>query len=141
MKWGVMLADVLQSLLRKPATERYPRERRPPPGLLRGALRFDPRQCTGCNLCVKDCPAEALEVITLDKTAKRYGVRYHVDRCTFCAQCVQSCPHGCLSLRDGTWELAARSREPFTLQLGDDADGQIGVAGGAGAKPAEKPAG
>ena len=39
---------------------------------LRALLQFNPEKCTGCGVCVKDCPAEALELITLDKASKRF---------------------------------------------------------------------
>ena len=136
MRMGTMLADVLRSLLRRPSTERYPFERRSAPPRLRGALRFDPQACTGCALCVMDCPALAIELLTVDKAAKRFALRYHVDRCTFCAQCVQSCKHGCLSLDSEQWELAARDLEPFARDLGNEPDGKPDLADGTGAEPA-----
>lgn len=106
MKPGVMLRDVLRSATERPATQRYPFERRPAPIRLRGMLRWDPARCTGCALCVKDCPAEAIELITLDKQAKRFVLRYYADRCTFCGQCAYSCRFDCLELTGDEWELA-----------------------------------
>ena len=117
-----MLGDVLRSLLRRPATRRYPRERAAPPERLRGALRFDPARCTGCAMCVRDCPADAIELITIDKAARRFVLLYHLDRCTFCAQCARTCSFGCLSLSSERWELAAPSREQLAVYYGDDAD-------------------
>jgi formate hydrogenlyase subunit 6/NADH:ubiquinone oxidoreductase subunit I len=122
MKIGAMLSDVFRSLLRRPATRQYPLERQPAPERLRGKLRWHPEKCTGCCLCVKDCPANAIEVIMVDKAARRFVVRYHLDRCTYCAQCVQSCRQGCLEMSSEEWELAAASKEPFTVYYGDEAD-------------------
>jgi NAD(P)H-quinone oxidoreductase subunit I len=85
MKLSAMLGDVLRSLFRRPATERYPFERHPTPPRLRGALHWNPDKCTGCCLCVKDCPANAIEIITIDKANKRFVLRYHADRCTYVA--------------------------------------------------------
>lgn len=127
-----MLSDVARALFHRPVTERYPFERHAAPERLRGMLHFDPERCTGCALCVKDCPAAALELITLDKASKRFVLRYHVDRCTFCAQCVQSCKHDCLRLTDGSFELAARDKDAFTLSYGKDADVAAVMAGPAG---------
>ena len=132
MRFGTMLADVLRSLFRRPVTERYPFEQYPTPPRLRGSLRFEPEKCTGCALCVKDCPANALEVITVDKASKRFVLRYQVDRCTYCAQCVQSCRHECLSLSSTDWELAAPTRDLFTHYYGKEADVTAAMANAAG---------
>jgi formate hydrogenlyase subunit 6/NADH:ubiquinone oxidoreductase subunit I len=129
MKIGTMLRDIAQSLFRRPATRRYPAERRAPPERLRGALRWNPERCTGCRMCTKDCPANAIELITLDKAGKRFVLRYHLDRCTFCAQCVQTCRFGCLEMANDQWELAALRKEPFTVYYGNDADVEAVLAG------------
>ncbi len=122
MKIVTMLRDVLRSLLKRPFTEQYPFEHRPSPERLRGKLHFDPEQCTGCCLCVKECPADAIELITLDRKAKQFVLRYHADRCAFCAQCVQNCRFECLNMSPEEWELAATNKEPFTIYYGDEAD-------------------
>ncbi|MEA4906934.1 MAG: 4Fe-4S binding protein [Chloroflexi bacterium] len=122
MKIGAMLGDVVRSLFSKPVTERYPFERKPAPERLRGKLYWDPSKCTGCQLCVKDCPSNALELVVLDKVNKRFVLRYHVDRCTYCAQCVQNCRFNCLNMSNEDWELAALNKEPFTVFYGKDED-------------------
>lgn len=122
MKIGAMLSDVLTSLFKKPATEKYPFERKPAPERLRGQLFWDPGKCTGCQLCIKDCPANAIELVVLDKVNKRFVMRYHMDRCTYCAQCVQSCRFNCLSMSNEEWELASLKKEPFTVYYGRDED-------------------
>jgi formate hydrogenlyase subunit 6/NADH:ubiquinone oxidoreductase subunit I len=122
MKFSTMLKDVLRSLWQRPITEKYPFEKRPAPERLRGKLHYDPEKCTGCCLCSMECPADALELITLDKKEKRFVLRYHVDRCTYCAQCVQNCRFACLEMSPEEWELAATSKEPFTIYYGDEAD-------------------
>ena len=62
----------------------------------------------------------ALELIIIDKKARRFVMRYHVDRCAFCAQCVQSCRFGCLEMTGGEWELAANNKKPFVVYYGDE---------------------
>jgi formate hydrogenlyase subunit 6/NADH:ubiquinone oxidoreductase subunit I len=129
MKFGTMLRDVSSSLVKKPVTERYPAERREVAVRLRGRLHYDPEKCIGCDLCAKDCPAMALELIVLDKKAKRFVLTYHVDRCTFCAQCVESCRHGCLELVADEWELASLTRDAFTYYYGEEQDVREFLAG------------
>ncbi len=130
MKFRVaaMLNDVLASLFKRPVTERYPFLRYPAPDRLRGMLLWNPEKCTGCALCSKDCPSNAIELITIDKKAKRFVVEYHVDRCTYCAQCVQNCRFECLSMSHEQWELAALTKEPFTVYYGKDEDVQTILA-------------
>ncbi|MBN1964805.1 MAG: 4Fe-4S binding protein [Anaerolineae bacterium] len=122
MKLGAMLNEVTVSLFRRPSTRRYPAECVPAPQRLRGLVRWHGDKCTGCGLCGKDCPANAIEVVTLDKANKRFVMVYDVDRCAFCAQCVHSCRQGCLEMADDQWELAALSREPLCIFYGAEAD-------------------
>jgi len=119
---ATLLCDVLSALLHRPVTVLYPTERRAVPANLRGALTWNPEKCTGCGLCVKDCPSNAIELITLDKAARRLVIRYHADRCAFCAQCAQNCRFKCLEMSPEQWELAALDKQPFMVLLGEEAD-------------------
>lgn len=122
MKIPTMLVDIVRSLFSKPATERYPAVEPDEPERLRGKLDWNPDQCTGCQLCVKDCPADAITLITLDKAEKRFVMLYDAGRCTFCAQCIQSCRFNCLSLSNTDWSMAAGDKSPFTEYIGGEAD-------------------
>ncbi len=122
MMIGAMLGDITRSLFKAPVTERYPFEKKPAPDRLRGKLVFDPTKCTGCKVCLRDCPANAIDLVVVDKAAKRYVMTFHVDRCTYCAQCVVNCNFDCLALSDTEWELAALDRDAFVTQLGRDED-------------------
>jgi formate hydrogenlyase subunit 6/NADH:ubiquinone oxidoreductase subunit I len=122
MKIGAMLGDIFSSLFKKPITEQYPFERREAPPHFRGKLVWDPNKCTGCGLCMKDCPSDAIEVITIDRANKRFVMRYNIDRCTYCAQCVQNCRFDCLEMSHDQWELASTTKEPFTVYYGREED-------------------
>jgi formate hydrogenlyase subunit 6/NADH:ubiquinone oxidoreductase subunit I len=132
MTIATMLQDVLASLVRPPATEKYPFERQPVPVRLRGKVAWDPEQCTGCQLCTRDCPAQALELTILDRKAKRFVMHYQVDRCLFCSQCASSCARDAIWLSHDEWELAALNKEPFDVYYGADADVQAVLADTAG---------
>lgn len=122
MRIGAMIGDISRSLFKRPVTERYPFERKPTPERLRGKLMFEPAKCTGCKICVRDCPAMAIELLVVDKATKRFVMRFHSDRCTYCAQCVVSCNFDSLAMSHDVWELAALSRAPFATQLGRTED-------------------
>ncbi len=122
MKIGTMFRDVARSLVSEPATVPYPTTPRPVPERTRGRLHWHSADCTGCGLCAKDCPANAIDIITLDAKAKHHIVRYHGDRCIYCGQCVQSCRFNCLELVSGEWELAATDPDQLVILYGDDDD-------------------
>ena len=117
-----MLGDISRSLFKKPVTEFYPFQKKPGPDRLRGKLVFDPAKCTGCKICVRDCPAAAIELHVVDKAAKRFVMTFYTDRCTFCAQCVFSCNFDSLSLSAQEWELASLAREAFKVPCGRPED-------------------
>jgi len=122
MRIGAMLGDVSRSLFKRPVTELYPFERRETPSRLRGMVVFDATRCTGCKICMRDCPARALDLVVVDKATKRFAMRFHVDRCTYCAQCVVSCNFDALSMSHDDWELAGLTPEQFLRTYGRDED-------------------
>jgi formate hydrogenlyase subunit 6/NADH:ubiquinone oxidoreductase subunit I len=127
-----MLKDVLTSLVQPPVTERYPFERPRVPTRLRGLLTWDREKCVGCGLCVRVCPAEAIELTVIDKKEKRFVQHYYLDRCLLCAQCVYSCPTSALAMSNEKWELAALKKEQFDVYYGEHADVQAAMASHAG---------
>lgn len=122
MSFGSMFKDLLLSFFSAPVTEKYPFERPDTADRFRGKLHYDPSKCTGCNLCSKDCPANALEIVILDRATKRFVARYNMARCVYCGQCIQSCRFKCLELSKEDWELAALNKDLFSVNYGKDAD-------------------
>ena len=121
MKIGTMFKDIVESTFTKSATQLYPAEKVSPPDRYRGELFFDPKACTGCSLCVKDCPSNAIELTILDRAAKRYVMKYQKDRCVYCGQCVINCKFKCISMSHEDWEHAALEKN-FTIYYGRDED-------------------
>ncbi len=65
----------------------------PTPPNFRGKLQYDRESCRGCGVCVRVCPADAIELKKEEKKIKIY-----ISRCAFCGQCVDACPFGSLSM-------------------------------------------
>jgi formate hydrogenlyase subunit 6/NADH:ubiquinone oxidoreductase subunit I len=116
-----MFKDVVRSLFASPSTRLYPVERVAPPERYRGTLVYSPSLCTGCSLCVKDCPADAIEVVILDRAAKKYVMNYRMDRCIYCGQCVVNCKTKSLTMPNLEWEHAALSQN-FLVRYGREQD-------------------
>ena len=119
MTIGTMFQDIVESFFKKHATQLYPGERTAPPLRYRGVLSYTPSGCTGCSLCVKDCPSDAIELIILDRAAKKYVVKYHMDRCIYCGQCVVNCKFKCIGMSNQDWEHASLNQD-FMVYYGRD---------------------
>jgi NAD(P)H-quinone oxidoreductase subunit I len=122
MAIGVLFGDLVKAFFTKPATQNYPFTKTIAPERLRGKLVYDSEKCVGCMLCMKDCPSNAIELLTVDKINKRFVMRYHPDRCVFCAQCVQLCRFNCLNMSNSLWEMASTSKEAFEVYYGREED-------------------
>lgn len=114
MRIASMLGDVFVSIFKRPFTELYPYAVKEAPARLRGKLLWDEAKCDGCKLCVRDCPAKAIEVEVVDRAAKKYAYHYRVDRCIYCAQCVESCKEGALSMSTTDYHLSSTDKVKFT---------------------------
>ena len=110
-----MVPELLGSLFQKPNTNPFPAAQLPPtvtgllekvgkgeaalnppvpvPEKLRGKMTYVRETCIGCNLCIKVCPAHAIEAIPAVKK-----IRIFVSQCIQCGQCTEICPKQCLAL-------------------------------------------
>jgi len=111
---GAIMPQALKNLLHKPATLSYPNNREDVFTDVRGKLVFDASKCVGCKLCVRDCPAKAIEI---EKVAdKQFKAVVSLDRCLFCGQCVDSC-NRCALKCTNEFELADLKREDMKVEV------------------------
>lgn len=109
--FAYMLPRLLRSLFRRPFTVKYPFAPAKICPAYRGELLFAPDICVGCGLCVRDCPAFALELVEVAEEG--YQLIYHRGRCAFCGQCQESCPQEAIALSTA-FELATADKESLT---------------------------
>ncbi len=57
-------------------------------------LALDRTLCTGCCLCVRDCPSEAITA----SGETRLEIVFRGGRCDGCGVCVETCPEKCLKM-------------------------------------------
>jgi formate hydrogenlyase subunit 6/NADH:ubiquinone oxidoreductase subunit I len=103
-----MIRQVLSSVVRKPATVRYPFVKVTMPSRFRGKLRFFAEQCVGCRLCMRDCPSNAIQIRKVGD--KLFEADIDMAKCIYCAQCVDNCPKKALEAT-GQFELAQLARD------------------------------
>jgi formate hydrogenlyase subunit 6/NADH:ubiquinone oxidoreductase subunit I len=133
MKIGSMLHQVLGSLFKRPATNRYPYEKLEMPDKMRGKLKFVSSACIGCKMCERDCPSGAIKIITVGD--KQFQAEIRLDKCIYCAQCVDSCVKKALEF---TREIELASSDAATLKVTLGEKSQEKSPGQAEAKPGEK---
>lgn len=49
--------------------------------------KIDPEECTGCSICVDECPQEVLELDSED-----IAFLTDANKCDGCATCEEACP-------------------------------------------------
>jgi formate hydrogenlyase subunit 6/NADH:ubiquinone oxidoreductase subunit I len=92
MKIAAFLPELVRHLFKKPATVDYPFQKLEVPKDFRGTPFLHPEFCIACRACERDCPAEAIEITSVNEAEKKFRMVIHNDRCVHCAQCVESCP-------------------------------------------------
>jgi formate hydrogenlyase subunit 6/NADH:ubiquinone oxidoreductase subunit I len=102
-----VFSEVIKHLFKKPATCGYPFTPAKPMPQFRGRIDFDSSKCIGCQMCVRVCPAKAIE-IPLSKeqppapvqvegqppvaARKKFDCIMKLGNCVYCWQCAETCP-------------------------------------------------
>jgi Na+-translocating ferredoxin:NAD+ oxidoreductase RNF subunit RnfB len=72
------------------------------------SLTFDTSRCTGCLICLRGCPTQAVRI-------REGGARLLVDRCIDCGACIRLCAEG--AVRPLTSSLADLTQFEYTIAI------------------------
>ncbi len=61
-------------------------------------IKFNPRGCKGCWLCIDQCPVHVIGKVRF--LFHRHAIILRPDACIGCGQCVKTCPKNCFSSAD-----------------------------------------
>lgn len=86
-------------------------------------LRYDPGQCTGCEMCVSVCPHA---VFALNGRLARL---VRPEACMECGACQLNCPTGAIQVDSGTGCAAAMFKAALTGQKEPTCGGQEACCG------------
>ncbi|MDD2804084.1 MAG: 4Fe-4S binding protein [Elusimicrobiales bacterium] len=115
-----VFSEVIRHLFKKPATSSYPFTPAQPMPNFRGRIDFNSALCIGCQMCVRVCPAKAIEIpLSAEQppapapvegqpavpAKKKFDCIMKLDHCVYCAQCVETCPKKALIMTQD-FELA-----------------------------------
>jgi formate hydrogenlyase subunit 6/NADH:ubiquinone oxidoreductase subunit I len=93
MAFFEMTKIAIKTLLRSPATIRYPFQPAKKTPISRGHVTIDASKCISCGTCQRKCPSVA---ILLNKELKTWQIDRF--RCIVCNSCVETCPAKCLEM-------------------------------------------
>ena len=117
-----ILPQLVRSVIKGPRTVRFPFAPAEMPSGYRGRVVIKEENCRGCSLCVRDCPAMALELHREGKDV--YRLIHYPDRCAYCGQCELSCNFDAIYL-DNAFVRGTPRRETLTVVLVDRKAGEI----------------
>jgi len=87
-----MIGNIFRNLTSKPATRKYPFEKRPTFKDTRGCVGgVGIDDCIFCGICSKKCPSDAIKV-------SKDGKSWEIDpyKCVVCGVCAEVCPKKCI---------------------------------------------
>ena len=87
--WFGLIKAIIEAFKGRPGTISYPKTPLKLPNNYRGSIEMAPEKCSGCGLCVVDCPAEAL--VLIKESRNKFQLVHYPARCAYCGQCEDSC--------------------------------------------------
>lgn len=103
-------------------TVQYPHETLKMPERFRGHVKLilDPvtgkSRCTACNLCVRACPSDCIEVDGMKREGekKKSVTEYLLDftTCSLCGSCVEACPSDAIEYSKA-YNVVSQNRDDF----------------------------
>lgn len=131
------LATTLSTFTRRPVTVQYPDEKHELPErqrsfpVLTWDFDHDEPFCTGCNICVRNCPVDCMTAVMHDNPKYAEGTsdrrkiveKFWIDyaRCMRCNICIEVCPFEAIAM-DNTWaghEHSAYDRRDLHKDIDD----------------------
>ncbi len=116
------MAITMRTMLKKPVTQNYPHIAKPVIETYRGFQSFDVDTCIACNLCVKICPVDCIELdaerVKVGGKLTAFLTHYEInfETCMFCGLCEEVCPPKCIVMGPDHQLLAnAKQREDGRL--------------------------
>jgi len=108
----------IRYFMTRPITMQYPEVKPVIPASHRGLHGLDESKCTLCQMCVKNCPVECIELEGLGRARDTFLLKYDVDysKCLFCNICAEVCPTSCVRLTE-KYNLASATRDECVLHL------------------------
>jgi NADH-quinone oxidoreductase subunit I len=104
-------------------TVQYPHETLKMPDRFRGHVKLilDPvtgkSRCTACNLCVRACPSDCIEVEGMKREGekKKSVTEYKLDftTCSLCGSCVEACPSDAIEYSK-QYNVVSTNRDDFS---------------------------
>jgi formate hydrogenlyase subunit 6/NADH:ubiquinone oxidoreductase subunit I len=114
---GKIINMAVKCFFKKPATIQYPNGSLEIVDHYRGRLTYDPSNCSGCRLCMRNCPAGAIKITNEGtKDDRKMKAELNVACCIFCCQCVDSCAKKCLSYSQNI-DLSSLNKSDLKVKL------------------------
>lgn len=112
------------------------------PSYARNKVDFIPEACTACNLCVKACPVNCIEIesfkvaegdpdqptMSNGKPRKFWVSKYNIDfgKCCYCGLCVNACTFDAIKMTD-YYEYATYDRKNLYYEMSDMSPEMVAV--------------
>ena len=98
--WGVLVPEMLRSLIHRPVTEPYPSVKVAVPPGFRGKVEIESQLCIGCSKCALVCPTQCIDMVPEERQvsfrgktiARRKKPEVRLLDCIRCGLCEEVCP-------------------------------------------------